>query len=414
MFILVVDVDPNGREAVRAKLEDAARQAGIKRVEIGECDPDSLSTLDLRRVAGYVVGPATFPHVDSATDRIKSFAPEAFIGVVLDNEVYATQAVALHRALGLRIMPIGDTAQLASYLMECDARKAKESRSADSCIIGVAQLKGGVGATTVAAALASCYARHGIDAVAIDLCDVNPQLTEWARVGVTQRSVVAELLSRGHIPANRLNELLHPVEGYGGNLTVVGQPERYNSSFHFKADVLEGAPSSEVFMTSLFDQLEEEFEVVIIDFGMSWGVATFASLPRCEYVLLITDDDGMSVRRTLDGLVRFKGASSDPDEFDLDRWCLVLNGYTGHLISPKDLAAEAKGMGIFSDKASLFTLPFSERGRQWGAPGQSFFDLAEDSTKEVLCKIATSFYGFEHETQEAPLVSKLKQKLMRS
>lgn len=407
MQILVVDIDPASSAALSGRVQEALRQVEMKKVEQLDIHPDRLEEIDPSNVMGVFIGPGSYARLEEIVSLVRTALPSTPVAVVLENEIYATEALFLRKSLSLHVMPIGDLAQIASFLIDCDTQVSNNGpASRIRGVIGMAQLKGGVGVTTLVAAFASCWAKYGLSVVAIDLDDINPQLTAWARVGTSQKNVISELLRQGEVPTNRLNEMLNPVEGYEGRLVVVGQPERYNESFHFKADVLDGAPSSAEFVTSLITHLRSEFDVVIIDLGKSWGVATFTALPQCQHVLLVTDDDGMSVRCTLDNLLRLRKESDDPDEFDLSRWSMVLNAYTGRLIIPKELAKEIRDMDLLPSESSLFTIPFSEKGRQWGAPGQSFYDLAEDSVRQVIRKVAYNLVPFRYES-DTPLLGKI-------
>ena len=222
--------------------------------------------------------------------------------------------------------------------------------------------------------------------------------------------MVVEFLRRGQVPMDRVNELIAPVESFAGKLTAVGQPILYNESFHFKADVLEGAVSSSSYVSSLLNALKPDFDIIVVDLGRSWGVATFAALPICKLVLLVTDDDGMSVRQTLDNLYRLKSESGNSGEFDFTKWNVLLNAYTGRLISPEVLAQEIAQMNLLPPEASLYTIPFTEKGRQWGAPGNSLYDLAEDSCRQSIIRIASNLYPFGH-AEEPGLVNKLMGKV---
>ncbi|MBN8547778.1 MAG: ParA family protein [Deltaproteobacteria bacterium] len=267
-------------------------------------------------------------------------------------------------------------------------------------VIGICQLKGGVGASTMAAALASCWARHGLSVALVDLDDVNPQLSDWARVDTSCRKVTSEFLQMGEVPAQRLTEILFAVEGYNGKLFAVGQPNSYHESFHFKAKVIEGAASASEFIHSLVGQLSAQFDVVVLDLGRSWGLATFAALPLCQHVVLVTDDDPVSVDRSLEVLQRLKRESDEPSEFDFSRWSILLNGYTGRLISPQDIQSEVKRAGFLPANATLFVVPFSERGREWGSPGRSFYDCAEASVQDRLRGIASELMYFRYEPKQ--------------
>ncbi len=410
MQLAIIDVNPATRAALSGRVQEAIRQAEIRKVEVIDVDTARLESFDGSLMIGVLVGPGCFDQVEDIVEKVRINFPTALMGVVLEAEIYANEGVVLRKKLNAHVMPLADMAQLASFIIDCEERAVTGMSSAgNKGVIGVAQLKGGVGATSIVSALASCWARNGLTVAAVDLDDVNPQLTAWGRVGVAQRAVCADLLRQGEVPINRLNEMLNPVEGYEGRLVVAGQPEQYQDGFHFKADVLDGCPSSAEFINSLMSILKTEFDTVIVDLGRSWGISTFATLPHCQQILLVTDDDGMSVRRSLDGLQRLKREAEDLSELNLDKWSLVLNAYSGRLISPRDLAAEIRDMELFPNEAALFTIPFSERGRQWGGPGQSFYDAADEKTRFIIQKIAYTLVPFRVE-QQAPMMDKLVKK----
>ncbi len=401
MQIVIIDSIPESRALLIGRVSEAIRQTELN-ISVVELDRARIETFEWENACGCLVGPGAFEDLDEIIERVRIVFPLGHIAAVLESQTYASQAVHLHKRLNLQIVALEDLVQIASFLIDCDARKnGFGNEPKGKGVVGFCQMKGGVGCTTLAAGFAACWARHGMSVAAIDFDDVNPQLTAWARVGLVQRTVTSEFLRTGEVPASRINEMVHPVENFEGRLVVVGQPEAYNESFHFKANVLEGAPSASEFVTSLVHVLSNEFDVVVIDMGRSWGVASFATLPLCQSLMLITDDDGMSVRRTLDSFQRLRKESDDQEEFNLDRWSLVLNGFTGKLISPKEIAQEIQEMDLFSAQSNLFTVPFSDAGRQWGAPGQSFFDAADDHTKHVIKKIACNLVPFRYEAEKS-------------
>lgn len=401
MKFVLIDKDTQSRAGLAGRVAEALRQAELHSVEVVELDLARIETFDWADVGGCLVGPSCSQTLEDLIDRLRLMFHGGEIGIVLDTEEYATHAVTWRKRFGAQILPLSDLAQLASFLIDCEMHSSKVQRGeGGGRVVGLAHLKGGVGTTTLTAAFASCWARNGLSVVAIDFDDVNPQLTAWARVGIVQRTVTAELLRQGEVPASRINEMLHPVEGFEGRFVVIGQPEAYNESFHFKANVLEGAPSASEFVQSLMPVLQSEFDVIVIDMARSWGVATFSALPLCDQVILVTDDDGMSVRRSLDAFARLRHESDDPEEFNLSRWSLILNGYTGRLISPKEIANEIQEMGLFSAEASLYTVPFSDTGRQWGAPGQSLYETADTRTRQIIRRIACNLVPFRYEPEQ--------------
>lgn len=413
MQILVADPVAQSREELVARVHEALRQAGIKRAEVVDGD---LSMITAKQKSesyqAIFLGPGCYQNLEESIGSIKGSLPDVPHTLVLDNERYSQEGLELRRLLSVRIMALADLAQMADFLLDCEARFGTSANVRSRGVITVTQLKGGVGASTIAAGLAACWARHDMSVALVDFDDVNPQLTEWGRVGTSQRRAMSEMLRQGDVPKYRVNELAHPVEGFNGKLAIIGQPIRYQESFHFKADVIEGAPSASIFVPSLMNALREEFDVIVVDSSKSWGITTFSLLPLSQQILLVTDEDGMSVRRTLDNLHRLTRESDDPAEFDLSRWSFVFNCYTGKLLSPKDLSIEIRELDLFPDSATLYTIPYSAEGRQWGGPGQSFYDLVDDRVKQGIKKIAFSLVPFRQEAEE-PLHKKFQKHIQK-
>jgi cellulose biosynthesis protein BcsQ len=411
MQVLLIDISPDARATLLGRSQEGLRQAEVRKVELIEADLNRLNSGVWDEAVGALIGPGCYENLEEIIEQARACLPAgSSLGVVLENEVYAAEAVILRKRLGVPIIALGDLVQIAGFILDCESRRLISAQATKNRgVVGLAQMKGGVGTTTLAVSFAACWARHGYSVAMIDLDDVNPQLTAWARVGVVQRTVTSELLRQGEVPVARINELVYPVEGFEGRLVVVGQPDNYNEGFHFKANVLDGAPSAAEFIHSLLTVLKGEFDIIVIDLARSWGVSTFASLPHCDHIALVTDDDGMSVRRSLDGLSRLRKESDDPDEFDLTKWSLILNAYTGSLVTPKDLANEAQQMDLFSAQSSLYTIPFSESGRLWGGPGQSLYDLAEPANQQVIRKVAYNLVPFRFEAEDT-FANRMKKK----
>ncbi len=404
MKIAIIDLKPETRAALLGRVNLAIEEAGIKSPELIDLNLNDPGEHRANSPDVCFIGPGSYSRLDDLIQETRALFKYIPIALVLENEIYANRGVALRKKYNLEVMPLGDVAHMAGFLM--DAQRHESGAVGAGLIIGIAQLKGGVGATTVTTALGACWARHGVSSVIVDLDDVNPQITSWARVSSQRREAVGESIRKGQVTPDRINELLSPVEGYDGKLLAIGQPLLYNEGFHLKADVLDGAPSSTGYINTLLNSLRADFDTIILDLGRSWGVSTFAALPHCQIVLLVTDDDGMSVRQTLDNLQRLKAESGNSGEFDFTRWNVLLNAYTGRLISPEVLAGEIAQMNLMPPEASLYTIPFTETGRQWGAPGQSLFDLAEDSCRQSIIKIAFNLCPFGY-TAESGVVDKL-------
>lgn len=413
MRLLLIDNDETSRQNLVTRIQEALRRSGLRRVQLIEADGDSLTEcLTVENPSLTFFGPGCYRQLDELIETFRGLQPTAPLAVVLENDTYANEAIELRKALSVRLMPIADIAQIAQFILEVDGQLGAGAGGRNRGVVTTVQFKGGVGATTVAAALAACWARNDLTVALVDLDDLNPQITEWAQVTAAQRKAVSDLLREGDVPRYRLDEMGYPVDGYDGRLVVIGQPEHYSEGFHLKADVLEGAPSSAEYIKSLIAVLQEEFDVIVVDAGRSWGVAAFALLPLSQHVLMVTNDEPITLKRSLGNLQRLYSESDDYSEFDLSRWRVVLNSYTGKNLTAADVSREIDELGLFSQDAALYTVPNSESGRRWGMTKETAFEKGDELTQAAIREIAFNLVPFRLHEAPAP-GSKLKRKLKR-
>jgi cellulose biosynthesis protein BcsQ len=413
MRLLLIDNNEATRQVLMARIQEALRRSGLRRVQVIEGDADALTEcLTIENPSLTFFGPGCYRQLDELIDTFRSLQPTAPLAVVLDNEIYANEAIELRKSLQVRLMPIADIAQIAQFILEVDSQLGAGVGGRNRGVVTAVQFKGGIGTSTVAASLAACWAKNDLSVALVDLDDLNPQITDWAQVGAAQRKAVSDALREGDVPRYRLDELGFPVEGYDGRLVIIGQPEHYSEGFHLKADVLEGAPSSAEYLKSLISVLQDEFDVIVVDAGRSWGVATFALLPLSQHVLMVTSDEQQALKRSLDNLQRLYSESDDFSEFDLARWRVVLNGFSGRGLSVADVSKEIEDVGIFPQDAALYTIPFCDSARRWSGSKETLFEKGDEQTQAAIREIAFNLVPFR--LHEAPARGGiLKKKLKR-
>lgn len=398
MRILILDIDDVSRATLFERLEEALRQAELRRVELVESDLEGLSRLvaeDAPEIA--FLGPGCYLHLEESISRLRATFPRVPLALVLGNDIYAAEAVELRRILSIRIIAIADVAQMAQFVLDSVTQGRAGADSRNLGVIAVTQLKGGVGASTTAVALAACWARHGVSVAVLDLDDLNPTVTAWSRTGVAARKAVADALRDGEVQRYRLRELVHSVEGFEGRLAVLPQPELYSEAFQFKADVLEGCPSAAAFVSSVIPSLKEAFDVLVVDTGRSWGVATVALLPLSQKIVLVIDEGRGTLDRTLDNFARLYRESDDPAEFEVTKWSFLVNGFTNRGPSLEKVAKRIEELGLFPDSLDIYAIPHSERGARWLEDKASFYDLGDESARATVREIAFDLVPYQQE-----------------
>ncbi len=354
----------------------------------------SYRSLDKRLFFAHLIRPKNLnesgrlTELDNQIRQIFADVPGAHIGVVLEKTDYQGQAVEIERRHKVSAISASDYQQLIKFFIEIN-RNISESDSGglNRGVVAMLQFKGGVGGTTLTSSLGSCWVEHGLSTVMIDLDDVTPALSSWAKIEGSHREASALALRRGAVPASLLTEMVAPVEGYEGKLCCVGLPELYYEAFHIKSNAIEEAPPASVFVNSLISSLKKEFDSIIIDLGRSWGVSTFAALQAADRIILTVDDDGITIQNTFQALQRMLISCEGNDELQLEKWSIVLNAYTGMLETPNSLHDYVRRLDVLPLNLKFFTVPYSKRGRIWSGR-RTLYDLAEKPVREAIEELA--------------------------
>lgn len=401
MRIFIIDPNLRSRETLVARVEEALRRLQLKRVAILDGTFDLIlqhAHDDAPSITFF--GPGSYEHLEDYVSRFRSFFPKAPLGAVLENNIYAQEALELRRFLSARIMPLADIAQMAQFILDSGSATGGDSASGGQGVVAVMQFKGGVGASSLAASLASCWANNERSVVLVDLDDTSPLITDWARVGISQRRAMGSLIAQGEVPANRVKEIVYSFQHFEGRLGVVGQPELYRESFHLKADILEDAPSGAEFITSMINVLRDEYDVVVVDAGRSWGVGTFALLPLAQHILFVCDDDETSLAQSFSNFQRFYRESDDPQEFDLAKWQFVFNGAPDEETALEELKKQIAQTDLFPKDVAVHIAPSTDTGSEWYSKGElpvTLYDLAEKDVRAAIEEIAYGLIPFRRD-----------------
>lgn len=402
MQLVAIDMTAPLRAALIGRLQEAARHAGLQRMTVIEADPINLDNVAWDTTIGVVIGPGCGSMVRELLTKIEAWAPK--VACVLDRETYVSEAVAVYRVLGKPVLCETDLSQLATFVVDCDnASAGRVVGIRQRRVVGVVQLKGGVGATTVTIALANACVARRQSVVVADFDEVGTSVTSWANAGVAQRSAVAEGLRRGNLTRDQVRDMVFAVDGFEGRLSILPQPPAFHEGFHFKASVLDGAPSPTDFVNSSLGLLSAENDWVILDLSRSWGVGTFASLPWCDRIVLVVDDDALTVRTTVDSLLRLREESGDAEEFNFTRWTIVCNKFTGKRLPLSAVQSAFDATEIWPTGSPVMSVAYSEQGRQWAIPGKTFWSQGGRGARQDIDALASALGS--DQTQSTKIVT---------
>ena len=261
-------------------------------------------------------------------------------------------------------------------------------------LIAVTQFKGGVGATTLACSLASVWANNDLSVVVVDLDYLSNSVTNWALVPEHFRKEFAKLVRERVLTGARLKECLYRIPSPKSKpeteprLYIFPQPDSFTDSFVSVAeDGAEGLTMGE-FYEELFKYLRGAFDVVVLDLTRSWGVCSLVASAMADEVIAVVDDDRYSLRLTLDTLTKLYHESGDGEEFDLKKWRLVVNGWSGLTMKRKEIEEDLEAGLPARLGLGYSVIPFSIRGRTWGVTRSTLFELSESCVQDAFKRLA--------------------------
>lgn len=265
--------------------------------------------------------------------------------------------------------------------------------SSQGKLVAITQFKGGVGATTLALSLSAVWAQNKLSVVVVDLDYLANSVTNWALVPDHFRREFASLLKERVLTGEKLKQCLYQIPNNGTpdgdqKLFVFPQPDSFSDSFVSVAeDGAEGLTMGE-FYEELFKYLRRSFDVVVLDLTRSWGVCSLVASSMADEVIAVVDDDRYSLRLTLDTLTKLYHESGDGEEFDLKKWRLVVNGWSGLTMKRKEIEEDLQA-GLPGRLGFGYSIiPFSIRGRSWGLTRSTLFDLSESCVQDAFKRLA--------------------------
>ena len=391
MEFLVIDMTPPLRASLVGRVQEAVRQAGIQQVSVTEADPLNLDGVEWNHVLGCFIGSGCGSVAKELLTKIQSARGECPIAIVLDSETYVSEAVRIHKLVGHTVLVETDLTQMATFVFDCERRSSgRQVGFKERQVIGFVQNQGGVGSSSLCLAVASSLAARGYSAVLVDFDEVSADLTEAAAVPVSNRGMVSEFVRTGIVSSERIRDALFRLPGRDQRVAIIPQPLLFQEGFHLKASVLDGAPAASEYVQHLFQTLLGDFDFVLLDCSRSWGVATFAALPWCSKIFLVVNDDRRAVKRSLEAVARLRDESGDADEFNMSKWALILNRFSGdaqHLKQIENLAVELDLSGL---QSAIFPINISKSANLPKHGGESFFETADPKMKKQIEMLSLS------------------------
>ncbi len=308
-----------------------------------------------------------------------SAVPWLHIIMFVTDEAYGGGAFRAAHSAGVRkVFP--DSASPLDFLQELVAIHAefrREGRTREGKVVAIAHAKGGVGATSVAAALAevcSVYHRRTM------LWDLDVETRDLSRSltvnGVEAKVVSAWVNGSREISRESLKDALIPISS---EVSVLMPPDRMAESMDLVCH------TDGMAITQRIVELSRVlFDVIIVDTAGRMGPATGALLRSADVVVIVIDDTILGLTAVDLYLTFVKTLVGGTD-----RVVFLVNPYSGALLGVEQIAAELEPAHHLGDAPwRLPPIPNDPKAALWPGSGRTLYSMGQKQTRITLERIA--------------------------
>ena len=308
-----------------------------------------------------------------------SICPWLHIIMFVTDEAYGGGAFRAAHSVGVRkVFP--DSASPLDFLQELVAIYAefrREGRTREGRVVAVTHAKGGVGATSIAAALAEVCSVFNRRTMLWDLDVETRDLSRSLTVnGVEAKVVSAWVNGSREISRESLKDALIPISS---DVSVLMPPDRMAESMDLVCHT-----DGMGIIQRIVELSRVLFDVIIVDTGGRMGPSTGALLRASDVVLIVIDDTILGLTavdlyltfvRTLVGGV--------------DRIVFLVNPYTGTLLGVEQIAQELEPAHHLGPAPwRLPPVPNDPKAALWPGSGRTLYSMGQKGTRAVLERIA--------------------------
>lgn len=379
MKLLIVDSTTEA-QAFCAKRIEAFNQSDMEMLDlkvklVGEREAaERIGEADV-----LVIGSGIGDRAIALARQAMAVAPWLHIIMFVTDEAYGGGAFRAAHSAGVRkVFP--DSASPLDFLQELVAIHAefrREGRTREGRVIAISHAKGGVGATSIAAALAevcSVYHRRTL------LWDLDVETRDLSRSltvnGVEAKVVSAWVNGSREISRESLKDALIPISS---DVSVLMPPDRMAESMDLVCHTDGMGIAQRVVELS-----RVLFDVVIIDLAGRLGPAAGVLMRSADIVLLVIDDTILGLTAVDLYLTFVKTLVGGTD-----RILFLVNPYSGALLGVEQIAAELEPAHRLGDGPwRLPPVPNDPKAALWPGSGRTLYSMGQKSTRAVLERIA--------------------------
>lgn len=326
-----------------------------------------------------VIGSGMGDRAQTVARQAMTIVPWLHIIMFVNDEAYHGGAFRAAHAAGVRkVFP--DSASPLDFLQELvsiHAEFRRKGRTREAKVIAVTHAKGGVGATSIAAALAEVCTRFSKRTLLWDLDVETRDLSRSLIVNGPEAKVVSGWVNGSReITRDSLSEALTPISS---DVSVLMPPDRMTESMELVCSI-----DSMPIVRRVTELARVLFDVIIIDTGGRIGPATGSLVQQADTVLVVIDDTILGLT-AVDLFLSF----IKPLVPSSDNLLFLVNPYSGALLGVPQIAAELEPAHNLGERPwRLPPVPNDPKAALWPGSGRTLYGMGQKSTRMVIEKIA--------------------------
>jgi cellulose biosynthesis protein BcsQ len=335
---------------------------------------DRISEADV-----LVIGSGVGERATAIARNANSVAPWLHLIMFVTDEIYGGSAFKAAHSAGVRkVFP--DSASPLDFLQELVAIHAefrREGRAREGKVIVVTHAKGGVGATSVAAALAEVCSVYHRRTMLWDMDVETRDLSRSLTVNGVEAKVVSAWVNGGReVSRDSLKDALIPISS---DVSVLMPPDRMAESMDLVCHT-----DSIALVQRIVEISRLLFDVILIDTGGRMGPATGALLRSADTVMIVIDDTILGLTAVDLYLTFVKSLVGGTD-----RIVFLVNPYSGALLGVSQIAAELEPAHHLGELPwRLPPVPNDPKAALWPGSGRTLYSMGQKATRAVLERIA--------------------------
>jgi len=277
-------------------------------------------------------------------------------------------------------------------LVSIHAEFRRLGRAREGRVVAVVHAKGGVGATSIAAALGEVCSVFNKRTMLWDMDVETRDLSRSLTVSGAEAKVVSSWVNGSlDISRDTVRDALIPISP---EVSVLMPPDKMAESM----DLVCHTDGMNI-VQRVAEIARVLFDVVIVDTGGRMGPATGALLRAADVVVIVIDDTVLGLTAVDLYLTFIKTLLGG-----VERLVFVVNPYSGALLGVPAIAAELEPAHQLGEAPwRLPPIPNDPKAAMWPGSGRTLYSLGQKNTRLVLEKIAEEL-GIIDTDKDAPSI----------